>query len=101
MPEARLTRASAPTAESDMRTAWVCVPVQKKARARPWSSWDTAKSSHVVENTRTPQDAASEAAATTTKTLSGRRRIIAPMKMRVPIWDTADSATRIPTSGAE
>ena len=81
-----------------MRTACVWLLVQNKARAEPWTSWDTTKIANASETAIRAHETAIMSAAPTRRALSGTLRISAPRKIRVTNCETAASATIIPTS---
>lgn len=81
-----------------MRTACVWLLVQNKARAEPWTSWDTTKIANASETAIRAHETAIMSAAPPRRALSGTLRISAPKKIRVTNCETAASATIIPTS---
>jgi hypothetical protein len=95
--EDRFTIAMPRTAGRSPRTAWVCVPVQKKAREKPCSRCATTNGTTAVLSAASALERASIPLAAITKVQSAKRFIQEPMPTRPSIWVTALRATSTPT----
>jgi hypothetical protein len=92
--------ASARTVSWPPRTAWVWLPVQKNARARPRQTIAPRNAGTAVEATSRPYVAASSSAAPTISQRSGMRARNHVTCARPKSWTTPEAAVKNPTLAA-
>ena len=93
---AMLSVAMALGVERDERTICTWLPVQKHARATPWTTDDTARAASPESTTRSPTPKPISAAAAVITCELETRRITEPSRHRVSTCTAADSPMSTP-----